>query len=204
MKFKRNTTKIVISLAVVCFLFFSSSNITAISNQAVVPLNITVQGKLVITDATSDNDSGLNPTLNLYLRLTPDLNNSIVSHSSSIRIRTNLNNWRLTAQRNNFINSTLNIDEKDISLSFTTNAGSKANPNAGKLIPPFDVETNLSQISSNNPTEILNGISKTSTDKDPTNKNNWFQLTSTYSILPDFFYGYGEFNTIVSYSLVSP
>ena len=204
MTLKKNTTRFLFLLIISCCVFFLSGNLTARSNQATVPINITVEGKLIITDAQNDNKSGTDPTLNVNLKLVPDLNSSVVSGSSSIRIRTNLNSWKLTAQRSNLPDSTVNIDPKDISLSFTTQAGSKGNPNAGKLLSPFNQISDLSQISLNNPIDILTGVSKTSIDRDPENKNNWFQVTSNYSVEPDFFYEIGEWNTTVSYSLVSP
>lgn len=191
-------------LIISCCVFFVSGNLTARSNQATVPLNITVSGKLIITDSENDNKSRANPTINVNLKLTPDLNNSAVYGSSSIRIRTNLNSWKLTAQRSNVSDSPVNIDPEDISLSFTTQTGSKANPNAGKLLSPFNQTANLSQVSTNGPTDVLIGLSKTSLDRDPENKNNWFQLTSNYSVSPDFFHEIGEWSTIVGYSLVSP
>ena len=205
MTIKKHTTRFLFLLLISCCVFFISSNLTAISNQATVPINITVAGKLIITDAENDNKSGSDPTLNVNLKLVPDLNNATVSGSSSIRIRTNLNSWKLTAQRSNLPDSAVNIDPKDISLRFTTEAGSKANPNAGKLLSPFNNQTaNLSHISTNGPIDLLVGLSKTSLERDPENKNNWFQLTSNYSVSPDFFYEIGEWNTTVSYSLVSP
>ena len=188
----------------IALLYLSTSYAKVISNQALVPLSITVHGKLIITDAESDTKSGENPTTNIHLSLTPELNNSIVSGKSSIRIRTNLSNWKLLAQRVDQLNNTTIINPQDIKLLFTTQTGSKANPYAGKLVSPFDGITNLSQISSARSTDVLMGNSKTSIDKDPTNKNNWFQLTSTYSISPDFFYDKGEWNTVISYNLVSP
>lgn len=198
------TTRPVLVFLLICISLTSSSNLIAISNQAIVPLNITVLGKLVITDANNDNKTGSNPTLNVLLRLTPDLNNQTVSGSSAIRIRTNLTNWKLTALRSDLTNSNTKIDPNDISLRFSTQAGSTANPNCGKLLSPFDQVTSLSQIPTANPTEILVGNTKTSIAKDPDNKENWFQLNSNYSISPDFFYGIGEWNTTISYNLVSP
>ena len=204
MTIKKDTISFSFALIFACCVFFISGNLTAHSNQATVPINITVQGKLIITDAQNDNNSGADPTLNVNLKLTPDLTNSVVSGSSSIRIRTNLNSWKLTAQRSNLSDTLVNIDPKDISLKFFTQAGSKGNPNAGKLLSPFNQTSNLSQISTNGPIDVLAGVSKTSLDRDPENKNNWFQLTSNYSVSPDFFYEIGEWNTTVSYSLVSP
>ncbi len=201
---KNSTTRLFAVCTVFSCCIFLSSYLTAKSNQATVPINISVQGKLIITDAQNDNKSGANPTLNVNLKLVPDLNSSAVSGSSSIRVRSNLNSWKLTAQRSNLSDSQVNIDPKDISLSFTTQAGSKANSNAAKLLSPFNQTSNLSQISANGPTDVLIGLSKTSLERDPENLNNWFQLTSNYSVSPDFFYEIGEWNTTVSYSLVSP
>ena len=187
----------------VCIIL-NTFSLKAKSNQATVPINITVNGKLIISDGESDSKSGTNPTINVLLKLTPDLNSSIISGKSAIRIRTNLNHWKLTAQRNESLNTETNIDPKDMSLRFTTQAGSKANPNAAELIEPFNNTTDLSRISINTPIDVLIGKTKTSSDKDPGNKNNWFQLTSNYSIYPDFFHNTGEWSTAISYSLVSP
>ncbi|MBI3591032.1 MAG: hypothetical protein HY094_06630 [Candidatus Melainabacteria bacterium] len=204
MSLKTTTRFLVILLLFISFLF-GTFNLRAKSSQATIPINITVSGKLIITDAENDNRSGTDPTLNVVLKLTPELNSSVISGRSAIRIRTNLNNWKLTAQRRDLSNPSItNIDPKDVSVNFTTQAGSKANPNAGRLISPFDSTTSLGQISTNASTDLLIGNTQTSIDKDPENKNNWFQLTSDYSISPDFFYGIGEWDTIISYSLVSP
>ena len=200
LKIKSRTFFILLSFVI----FFFSGNLFAYSYQALVPLNITVHGKLIITDGENDTQSGLNPTTNVSLRITPDLNNSIISGTSKVRIRTNLSSWKLTAGRKDLDNSQTNIDPNDVTLKISTESGSAANPNCAKLLPPFDQTTNIGQISSFNPTEILSGNSKTSFTRDPENKNNWFQLTSTYSILPDFFYGIGDWNTTISYNLVSP
>lgn len=199
----KNKTRFLFIIFAICILL-STSNLTSRSNQAIIPLNITVQGKLIITDALTDNKAGTDPTINVLLRLTPDLNSSVVTGSSAIRIRTNLNNWKLTALRRELANPSTNIDLKDISLSFTTQAGSSANPNCGKLLPPFDQITDISKISNLSPTEIFAGSGKTSVAKDPENKNNWFQLTSSYSIAPDFLYEIGEWSTTITYNLVSP
>lgn len=193
-------------LLIIFCIFLNTSDLTARSNQATVPINITVNGKLIITDAENDNKAGTDPTLNVVLKLTPELDNQTISGKSSVRIRTNLNNWKLSAQRidSGNLSSNSNIKPEDVQLSFSTQNGSKANLNAGKLISPFDRLTTLGQISSTKSTDILIGQSKTSVDKDPGNKNNWFQLTSSYSITPDFLFEIGEWNTTVTYSLVSP
>lgn len=196
-------TKVIVFF--ICLAVFASTiNLKVDSSQVLVPLTITVHGKLIITDAENDSMSGENPTLNVLLNLTPGLNNMPVSGKTAIRIRTNLNNWKLTAQRLELIPSTTNVDPKDVSLTFTTQTGLKGNPGAGKLISPFDSVCSLDKIPTTGTTDILAGHSKTSLERDPGNKNNWFQLTSDYSISPDFFYGTGNWDTVISYNLVSP
>lgn len=185
-------------------IILSTFNLKAKSNNATVPINITVNGKLIISDAENDNKSGTDPTINVSLKLTPDLSNTIVSGKSAIRIRTNLDNWKLTAQRSESSKTETQINPQDISLTFTTQAGSKANLDAAELIAPFNGITDLGKITTNTPTDILIGKSKTSLYKDPNNINNWFQLTSNYSVSPDFLYDTGEWNTVISYSLISP
>ena len=198
------TTKRFLCILVVVVYCLANTIDKAQASQATVPLNITVHGKLVITDAENDNKAGEDPTLNINLELTPDLDNAVVSGTSAIRIRTNLSSWKLTAQRNNSTGSLTNINPQDISLSFTTQNGGNANPNAGKLLSPFNGASDLSKISSNAPTDILLGVTKTSSARDPKNQDNWFQLTSNYSVSPDFFYEIGDWGATVSYSLVSP
>ena len=200
----RINTTISVSFLLLACLLFESLTLKVESNQAIVPINVTVLGKLIITDAENDTKSGENPTLNVNLKLTPDLSDSVISGSSSVRIRTNLNSWKLTAKRLEEGGSLVNLTPEDISLAFIVSAGGKANQSAGKLVTPFDTKTDLSKISSNSETDIIHGLSKTSAERDPKNTDNWFQLTSNYSISPDFYYETGDWSTTVTYNLVSP
>ena len=204
MRLKKHTTGFFFALIFACCVFFISSNLTANSNQATVPINITVAGKLIITDAESDNIPNSAPNLDRMLRFQKSSNKSSVYLNKAIRIRTNLNTWKLTAQRTDLQNQVVTINPKNISVLFTTQAGSKANRNAGKLISPFNTKTNLSKISSISPVEILIGNSKTSSGRDPKDRNNWFQLTSTYTISPSFLSKNSQWSTLISYNLVSP
>ena len=206
-------TKRVISIFLGTYFLLCTSNLLAFSSTSTVPLNITVTGKLVITDASDDSNLGSNDNLNVFLRFTPDTNNSKVSAKSSIRIRTNLRNWKLVAKRDVLYSQKYtqkyppkqNIDPKNISLVFTTKTGSKANPLAGQLVPPFNKSTSLNQIPIAYSTDILIGRTKTSSGRDPSNRNNWFQLTSTFSIPSKMFNNRAnDFYPIISYSLVSP
>ena len=196
--------KIVFSLAFFAYIIFDTTKLFSFANHAVVPLKIEVSGKLVITDAENDTKAGENPTLNVLLGLTPDLNNNIVSGMSSIRIRTNMKTWKLTASRIEQNELGTEISPQDVNVKFITQAGSKGNLNSAKLVSPFNEITTLDKISTNTPIEILNGFDKTSLAKDPENKNNWFQLTAIYSVSPDFFYDIGNWDTTITYNLVSP
>lgn len=193
----------------IVLVYFSTYSLIASSNTAYVPVNITVEGKLIITDAEDESIvKGAAPSLNTVLRLQKKGNKNLVANKKAIRIRTNLNNWKLTAQRVDLpLYRSRKINPKYVSLLLSTQSGSKANPKAGKLASPFNTASNLSKISSNLPTDVIIGQSKTSKDRDPTNKNNWFQVTSTYSILPKYFTHknkINDWNAIISYNLVSP
>lgn len=204
MNLHKYTKSVTIVLIVVFCCLIVSTKQRAESSHAIVPINISVAGKLIITDEVNDNKSADVPTLNVRLSLTPELSNKVASGKSAIRIRTNMKTWKLTALRGGSTNTSANINPSDISLTFTTQAGPKANPEAGILLSPFDKITDLSKISTLNPTDILIGKSKTSSAKDPGNKNNWFQLTTTYSVSGDFSYDMGEWDSVISYNLVSP
>src|SRR3989338_6944143 len=88
-----------------------------LSQSAIVPINITVNGTLTISDANNDVKSGKDPTLNVNLTITPDLGASGSIGGASYRIRTNRPNWRLTTQRTQEIDTgPTNIVAMDIAL----------------------------------------------------------------------------------------
>ncbi|WP_139319911.1 hypothetical protein, partial [Serratia marcescens] len=108
-------------------LVLNTSSLAAQSSDAVVPLSISVQGKLIISDAESDGNNNSN-TLN-------------TTSNTKIRIRTNLNRWQLTANRNN------EIKNNNILVSYKLSAASKANLKAAKLNSIFNSPALLSTIS---------------------------------------------------------
>ena len=179
--------------------------IETFSQSATVPININVNGTLTISDASNDASSGNNPTINVNLSITPDLGAAPVTGNANFRIRTNRPTWRLTAQRTAEIDTgPTNIVAMDIELLVTTQAGSNANAMAGILVAPFNTQTDLSSISTSAPIDVISGTAKTSTAKDNTNSNNYFQVNTQYSILPDFFFQPGTWRTTITYNLVSP
>lgn len=158
--------------------------LAAKANSAIVPLNIVVQGKLIISDAESDSNNSSN-TLNTTL-------------NTKIRIRTNLNRWQLIANRNN------EIENSKILVSYKLSAASKANPKAAKLNSIFNNPTLLNNISRDSQTTILQGLSKTSIERDTGNYNNYLELSQSFSSTDNSEISESELNsTSITYNLVS-
>lgn len=194
-----------LSFSLILVLVLLLTPLRSISQTATVPVNITVNGTLTISDASNDSASGKNPTINVNLSVTPDLGASAVTGDANFRIRTNRSAWRLTAQRTLEVDSgPTNIVATDVGLLITTQAGANANIMAGTLVAPFNTETNLSSISTTAPINVISGTAKTSTTRDNTNTNNYFQVNTRYSIYPDYFYQPGTWKTTVTYNLASP
>ena len=175
------------------------------SQSATVPININVNGTLTISDAANDSNAGKNPTINVNLSITPDLGAAPVTGNANFRIRTNRSAWRLTAQRTTEVDTgPTNIVAMDIGVLISTQAGTNANAMAGTLVAPFTAQTDLSSISTSAPVDVISGTAKTSAARDTTNTNNYFQINTLYSILPDFFFQPGTWRTTITYNLVSP
>ena len=169
-----------------------------------VPLSVAVNGALVISDASNDTAAGKNPNKNVSLTVTPDLGASLVSGSANFRLRTNNAAWRLTAQRTASVPGGTNIADTDVLVDISTSAGTSANASAGAKVAPFTAQTNLSSISTTLATDVISGTAKTSSARDGSNTNNYFQVGTTYSIQPDFFYTPGTFASTITYNFVSP
>lgn len=192
-----------LSLILVVLLFVQVSYIRA-DGSATVPLSVNVNGSLVISDASNDTASGKNPTKNVSISVTPDLGAAVATGSANFRIRTNNSTWRLTAQRTTSTVGGTGIADTDVKVDVAKSSGSNASLSAGNLVAPFTSQTNLSSIPTATTADVISGTAKTSTAKDASNTNNWFQVGTTYSIQPDFFYSPGTFSTTITYNLVSP
>ena len=192
-------------LALIVSIVILVSPLCSFSQSATVPINITVNGTLTISDALNDSNSGKNPTINVNLSITPDLGAAPATGDANFRIRTNRSAWKLTAQRTQEVDTgPTNIIAMDVNVLITTQAGSNANVMSGILVAPFNTQTDLSVISTSVPVDVINGGAKTSVARDNTNTNNYFQINTRYSILPDFFYQPGTWRTTITYNLVSP
>ena len=194
-----------ISSSLIVLLILLTVPVKTFSQSATVPININVNGTLTISDASNDASSGKDPTINVNLSITPDLGAAPVTGNANFRIRTNKSTWRLTAQRTAEVDTgPTNIVAMDIALLVTTQAGTNANAMAGILVAPFTAQTDVSSISTSTPIDVISGTAKTSTARDTTNSNNYFQVNTQYSILPDFFFQPGTWRTTITYNLVSP
>ena len=194
-----------ICICVIALLMSLVTPIKTFCQSATVPININVNGTLTISDASNDASSGKNPTLNVNLSITPDLGAAPAVGNANFRIRTNRSTWRLTAQRTAEIDTgPTNIVAMDVTLLVTTQAGTNGNAMAGTLVAPFTAQTDLSSISTATPVDVISGTAKTSTARDNTNSNNYFQVNTQYGILPDFFFQPGTWKTTITYNLVSP
>ena len=188
----------------IIFALYSLEDIAPAQAAAIVPVNVTVNGALVITDALNDSMAGTNPNINVTLNVTPDLNAANVTGQANFRIRTNRSAWRLTAQRTISNAGGTGIVDTDVTLSVAKSAGSTGNASAGALVSPFTSSTTLNSIPTASSTDVVSGCAQTSNAKDGTNTNNYFQVNTTYAISPDFFYTPGTYSTTVTYNLVSP
>lgn len=191
-------------LLMLLLLFVNSIQMPEVKAAATVPLSITVNGSLVISDGDNDTMAGKDPTKNVSLNLTPDLGHTLQSGSANFRIRSNRSAWRLTAQRTASDAGGTGITDTDLLIDVAKSAGSSANSQAGAIVAPFTSQTNLSSITTSSSVDVVNGTAKTSSAKDNANANNWFQVSTTYSMQPDFFYTPGTFSSTITYSLVSP
>ena len=192
-----------IMILIISIGLYSSKDIASVQ-AATVPVNVTVNGALVITDASNDSMSGTNPNINVNLSVTPDLGASTVTGQANFRVRTNRTTWRLTAQRTASNAGTTGIADTDVTLSVSKSAGSTANASAGALVAPFTAATTINSIPTASSANVVSGTTKTSTSRDSNNTNNYFQVSTTYGIAPDFFYTPGTYATTITYNLVSP
>lgn len=197
---KKITGLVLIVLLLVNILYLQEAKAAS----ATVPLSITVNGSLVVSDADNDTMSGKDPTKNVTLSITPDLGSTLQSGNANFRLRSNQASWRLTAQRTASDSGGTSIADTDVLVDIAKTTGSAANADAGSIVAPFTSQTNLSSISTVSAIDVISGSAKTSSSRDGNNANNYFQVNTTYSIQPDFFYTPGTFSSTITYSLVSP
>jgi hypothetical protein len=197
--------KQLMAITMILFLICSSAiYVQEAKSAAQAPIGITVNGVLVISDADNDTAAGKDPTKNVNISVTPDLGHTTQSGSANFRVRTNRSTWRLTAQRTVADAGGTGITDSDVKVDIAKSAGASANANAGALVAPFTGQTSLVSIDTAMAVDVINGTAKTSSARNFNNASNWFQVNTSYSIDPDFFYTPGIYSTTITYSLVSP
>lgn len=203
-------TRLVLCYFVVVIHLLSFGASSAYSNSATVPLSIEVNGKLIITDEDTDNLSSSRQSTLVPINIDRSRNNFNILGTSGIRIRSNLERWKLLAKITELSVNEKRINPKLISIHYETSVGSKGNPNAARLIAPFNRPTRLSTIPKDMPVTVLDGRSKTSLDRDTGNHNNWFGLTLTAEYTgnerrarTNIKYSKSQYKAVVAYALVS-
>lgn len=169
-----------------------------------VPISITVNGKMIITDPAEESNSGAGaPEYQQAVKLKKSGTESSYHGKAAIRVRSNLKDWRLVAKRAQAGKDS--VEEENFYLIYTLSAGSKANSAAAILTKPFLKPVSLGSISPKEPSTVLVGTSNTSNQQDPGNGNNYLELGLEYNYFPsEETIQADEMNTIVSYGLVSP
>lgn len=163
---------------------------------ATVTNNLTVNPTIVISDASTESS---NPTQSVALSLTPSVGASNATGSANFRIRTNQPAWHVIVTKGTYSAGTTSTAESDITVALTTSAGSSANASAGTLA--YASKT-LSSITSGE--TIVTGTAKTSSLRDSSNTNNYFQVNTSYSIPQDFFFTPGSATTSLTFTLSAP
>lgn len=174
-----------------------------------MPINIKVEGKIVISDEAAEVDKQ-GGVVNTQINIDRRRKHYNVSNASSLRIRSNLNGWKLVGNIKEFSVNTKKINPKFINIRFETNAGSTANSAAGRLASPFTAPVSLSTIGINKDFVIVNGSSKTSLKRDPKNENNWFGVKcitefggNNNRITSHPIYKKRQYKALVTYTVVS-
>lgn len=172
---------------------------------ATVPLSITVNGAITVTDAATDTMAGANPTLNVTLNVTPDVGEVDATGSATFRVRTNLAMWTLSAQRAGFTAGTTGLAASDVGLTVTKTAGATGVAAACALQAPFTGATNIGQISDSAATTICAGTAKTAASATTSlNPTNYLQFATDYTVPQDFFFSPGTATDTITYSVTDP
>ncbi len=186
-------------------MIFLSGNVISLpeakSATGTTGLTITSNSSIILSDPSADTMSG-NVTRNVSFAITPDLGHTVQSGSTSFRIRANTP-WKVSVTKTALSAGTTGVTDADIKLDVSTMAGTSGVATAGPLVIPFNAQTSLASITAIAADVISSGV-KTSSARDASNTNNYFDLSTQYSLQPDFFYAPGTVTTTLSYNIVAP
>ena len=155
----------------------------------------------------TDDFNSINPTLNADFNLLPDISPFTDCWSSSMRIRSDKNGWRLVATRtgpdpvSGNSNSSENVRSQDIQLNYTINSFGMADADGAVLVSPFSDETTLSSIGFG--TFLVSGIKKSGNSCSAFNAN-FYRITQKLCLFRDFIFNTGQYTGQISYLLIAP
>lgn len=155
----------------------------------------------------TDDNNFVNPVLSANFNLLPDINPFTDCWLSSIKIRSDRNNWRLIANRSGPLpsfsssNPSELIKPSDLSILYKLQSFGNASNDGAFLVSPFASITDLSSIQSG--TLIVSGNKRSGNSCSPYNSN-FYKLINKICIYRDFVFDVGEYNGQISYLLVSP
>lgn len=177
----------------------------AAMGSATVPITITVNGAITVTDASNDTVGGKDPTLNVSITVDPDIGATAASDTATFRVRSNYSSWELNAQQTvAFDPDTTAIDEADVAVDIVKTAGADANAAACSLTAPFNATADLSDIPTGSTVQVCDGTAKTASAKsNSANADNWLQFETTYTVEQDFFFEPGTATATVTYVAVN-
>lgn len=191
---------------------FTFGALKACSSGATVPINIKVNGKLIISDEVSEGSMSDGNTVVAAINTDRSRNGFNLLNEYKLRIRSNETKWRLVG---NIIEIPMGkkkrISPNKIKLTYELSNGSKANPHSARLVAPFTAPVSLNNVPKKSDFIILEGSSKTSLERDPGNHDNWLGLTFKAEYIGKesplkvrkIVYRNKKYNAIVSYTLVS-
>lgn len=202
-KYMNNFCKLYIYLAALAVFVFNF-NCSVHAQTATIHTGLNVAGSITLSDDALDTMAGKNPTLNVNVSVTPDVEETVAFDLANFRIRTNLSMWQLNAIRSGFSAGTTNLVAGDVALSFIKTAGSDGDSASCSLVAPFTGVTDLTMISTGSQTAVCTGTSMTANQvSDSTNPNNYVRFQTIYMVPQDFFYDPGVATDTITYTVVS-
>lgn len=201
MKTKTNTILVVV-LVLSWVVKFTPMESHACS--AVVPISITVNGRIVVTDAVDDSSTkGRSGIIQQSILVRKRKGSDIYKGQSSLRIRSNLKKWQLLTNRTD--SDSNNLDSDNFYITYDIEHAANANPLAASLTRKFKGEVPLANIPSGSSVVLVNGKTKTSIARDSKNANNWVGVNLKYTYYPKNEENLDNaLSTVISYSVVSP
>lgn len=190
-----SSTKHILIVILFLVIIFTNKNLSFAQTSSVTD-NFTVNSALVISDASTEVS---NPTQAVSLMITPAVGATDATGSANFRVRSNQPTWHISVSKGTYNAGTTNTAASDVTISLSTSAGSTANSSAASL--SYTSKT-LSSIT--NGETVVSGIAKTSSTRDSSNTNNYFQVNTSYSIPQDFYFEPGTATISLTFTLSSP